>query len=127
LYIRRIVFDAIGNIDSRHYVRGYLEEIDFCLRAGYRGFRNVCAPGVYVAHKGEGSFGIEKRYLVGVNSRQLDSFFPEHEGNYREYVKIDPLLVAGNFVETQLLSYGSEVLATNRKKVKKSPSRTKPI
>ena len=57
------------------FQRGYLEDIDFCLRARERGFRNVCAPSVYVGHAGTRSFKTEKRSLVR-NLSVLDRRFP---------------------------------------------------
>ena len=35
--------------------RGYCEELDWCLRAQARGFRNLLAPNVFVYHQGSGS------------------------------------------------------------------------
>jgi GT2 family glycosyltransferase len=63
LYVTRACLDAVGALSSRYH-RGYLEDVDFCLRARERGFRNVCAPSVYVGHAGSRSFGREKRSLV---------------------------------------------------------------
>src|SRR5262249_15801465 len=56
LYITRACIDAVGHL-SETFERGYLEDIDFCLRAREQGFRNICAPNVYVGHAGSRSFG----------------------------------------------------------------------
>jgi GT2 family glycosyltransferase len=42
LYITRACLNAVGHL-SENFQRGYLEDIDLCLRARERGFRNVCA------------------------------------------------------------------------------------
>ena len=75
LYITRRCLDAIGGL-SESFERGYLEDVDFCLRARESGFRNVCASSVYVAHHGSKSFKQEKRGLVLRNLGVLDQRFP---------------------------------------------------
>ncbi len=77
LYVTRACLDAVGYL-SEDYYRGYLEDVDFCLRARERGFRNVCAPSVYVGHAGSKSFGAEKRSLVVRNLEILKCRFPTH-------------------------------------------------
>src|SRR5262249_18508738 len=71
LYITRECLDAVGLL-SEEFHRGYLEDADFCLRAREHGFRNVCAPSVYVGHEGSKSFGTEKRSLVVRNLAGLE-------------------------------------------------------
>ena len=63
LYVTRACLDSVGPL-SEDFGPGYLEDADFCLRAREHGFRNVCAPSVYVGHAGSKSFGKEKRSLV---------------------------------------------------------------
>jgi GT2 family glycosyltransferase len=63
LYVTRACLDSVGALSNRYH-RGYLEDVDFCLRARECGFRNVCAPFVYVGHAGSRSFGKGKRSLV---------------------------------------------------------------
>ena len=43
LLITRECLDAVGFL-SEDYYRGYVEDVDFCLHARAKGFRNVCAP-----------------------------------------------------------------------------------
>lgn len=48
LLVRREVFDALDGFDERFFF--YLEETDFCLRAGRRGYRVVFFPGASLIH-----------------------------------------------------------------------------
>src|SRR5262249_47347250 len=77
LYITRACCDRVGHF-ADDFARGYLEDVDFCLRAREQGFRNVCAPSVYVGHAGSRSFGAEKRSLVVRNLRLIEQRFPKH-------------------------------------------------
>src|SRR5262249_4998553 len=63
LYIRRDCLARIGPL-SAGIRRGYLEDVELCLRARRYGLRNVCATSVYVGHAGGRSFRDEKRALV---------------------------------------------------------------
>ena len=80
LYVTRDCLEAIGGL-SENFERGYLEDVDLCLRARGKGFRNVCAPSVYV--------GITARNLSNTKSdvwcfaiwRCLTSDFPTIGGN----------------------------------------------
>ena len=71
-YITRACLDAVGPLPEL-YARGYYEDVEFCLRAREKGFRNVCASGVYVGHAGARSFGAEKRRLVMRNLAMLEA------------------------------------------------------
>ena len=77
LYVTRACLNAVGFLSS-DYHRGYLEDVDFCLRARELGFRNICAPSVFVGHVGSRSFGKEKRSLVVRNLAIADRKFPEY-------------------------------------------------
>jgi GT2 family glycosyltransferase len=90
LYITRCCLDAIGGLSER-FERGYLEDVDFCLRARERGFRNVCAASVYVAHHGSKSFKGEKRGLVLRNLGVLEQRFPSHRTECLAFEAADPL------------------------------------
>ncbi|MFO1151929.1 MAG: glycosyltransferase [Alsobacter sp.] len=91
LYVRNDALRAVGGLDSRHYEKGYLEEVDFCLRVSRAGWRNVCAPNVYVAHQGEASFGAQKRELVVGNAAALVKRWPDIEARTSAFVRDDPL------------------------------------
>jgi GT2 family glycosyltransferase len=91
LYIRNDALRAVGGLDARHYERGYLEEVDFCLRVAAAGYRNICTTGLFVAHQGEASFGASKRELVMANASALVRRWPRIETETEAFVKADPL------------------------------------
>lgn len=90
LYVTRACLDAVGPL-SEAYVHGYYEDVEFCLKAGDRGFRNVCATGLYVGHAGSLSFGARKRALVIRNKGILQLRFPGHEADCAAFLASDPL------------------------------------
>jgi GT2 family glycosyltransferase len=90
LYVTRRCLDAVGGLSER-FERGYLEDVDFCLRAREQGFRNVCAPSVYVAHHGSKSFKQQKRGLVLRNLGVLDERFPSFRKECLAFEAADPL------------------------------------
>lgn len=90
LYVTRDCLNAIGAL-SENFERGYLEDVDLCLRARGKGFRNVCAPSVYVGHHGSKSFKHEKRRLVLRNLEVLDQRFPDYRRECRAFEIADPL------------------------------------
>jgi GT2 family glycosyltransferase len=90
LYITRNCLATIGGL-SDNFERGYLEDVDLCLRARAGGFRNVCAPSVYVGHHGSKSFRHEKRRLVLRNLEILDRRFPDYRRECRAFEVADPL------------------------------------
>ncbi|MCA1453662.1 glycosyltransferase [Bradyrhizobium sp. BRP22] len=101
LYITRACLDAIGGL-SETFERGYLEDVDLCLRARAKGFRNVCAPSVYVGHHGSKSFQHEKRGLVLRNLDVLDQRFPNYRNECRAFETADPLQAARAALERAL-------------------------
>lgn len=98
LYITRACLDAIGPF-SEDFAPGYLEDADFCLRAHQGGFRNVCAPSVYVGHAGSKSFGPKKRSLVVRNLKVLEQRFPKHRMDCATFMAADPLRSAREAIE----------------------------
>jgi O-antigen biosynthesis protein len=117
LYITRRCLNAIGGL-SEEYDRGYLEDVDFCLRAKAQGLRSVCAPSIYVGHFGSRSFGKEKRALVVKNLDALDRNFPGYRSGCKAFVDADPLRPARaalerelpyNSIETVLIVCGAEL------------------
>jgi GT2 family glycosyltransferase len=113
LYITRGCLNAVGKL-SNDYDRGYLEEVDFCLRASALGFRHVCAPSVYVGHHGSRSFGNEKRSLVVRNLSVLEQKFPKYRKECAAFIAIDPLRAARQAIELKapLLDRKPQVLVT---------------
>jgi GT2 family glycosyltransferase len=98
LYIRRDCLSRIGQL-SPGVRRGYLEDVEFCLRARRYGLRNVCATSVYVGHAGARSFREEKRALVVRNLKSLDSRYPRYRTEYAAFMALDPLRPARNAVQ----------------------------
>ncbi|MCW2274516.1 glycosyltransferase [Rhodoblastus acidophilus] len=98
LYITRACLDATGPLPEI-YGRGYYEDVEFCLKARERGFRTVCAAGVYVGHAGSLSFGAEKRGLVMRNMNLLEDRFPHHEAECAAFLRADPLRPARAAIE----------------------------
>jgi GT2 family glycosyltransferase len=98
LYVTRACLDAVGAL-SADFGRGYLEDADIGLRARQAGFRNVCAPSIYVAHRGSRSFAGKKAMLVARNRKTLARKFPEYEDECRAYVELDPLAKARAAIE----------------------------
>jgi GT2 family glycosyltransferase len=98
LYITRDCLEAVGPLPEI-YARGYYEDVEFCLRAREKGFRNVCAAGIYVGHAGARSFGADKRRLVMRNLRTLERRFPGHELECAAFVHADPLEPARRAIE----------------------------
>ena len=98
LYITRACLDSVNPL-SEDFSSGYLEDTDFCLRARKQGFRNVCAPSVYVGHAGSRSFQAAKRSLVVQNLRVLEHRFPTHRSECAAFMAADPLLAAREAIE----------------------------
>lgn len=101
LYVTRACLDAVGQL-SESFHRGYFEDIDFCLRARERGFRNVCAASVYVGHAGSRSFKSEKRTLVRRNLDVLDRRFPQLRAETAAFIAADPLRPSRQAIERHL-------------------------
>ncbi|RAI45004.1 glycosyltransferase [Rhodoplanes roseus] len=109
LYITAACASAVGPLHDRFH-RGYLEDVDFCLRARALGFRNVCAASVYVGHAGSRSFREEKRSLVLRNLDILDTRFPSYRTECLAYVEADPLRAARAAIELAALEANHPVL-----------------
>lgn len=90
LYVTRECLDAVRELSDDFY-RGYLEDVDFCLRAAEAGFRNVCIPSVLVGHEGSRSFLGEKRSLVMRNLRVLEHRYRRYATECAAFLIADPL------------------------------------
>ena len=101
LYITRECLDAVGLL-SEDFYRGYVEDVDFCLHARAKGFRNVCAPSIYVGHAGSKSFGREKRALVVRNYAVLDRRYPTYHAETAAFDFADPLSPSRQAIERSL-------------------------
>ena len=60
MFIRRQCIEEIGLFDAVNWVRGYGEEVDFCLKASSHGWRHVAALNTFVVRRGNVLFGDKK-------------------------------------------------------------------
>lgn len=90
LYVTRECLNAVTELSDDFY-RGYLEDVDLCLRAAEAGFRNVCVPSVFVGHEGSRSFLGEKRSLVVRNLRVLQQRYPRYDAECAAFLLADPI------------------------------------
>ena len=90
MYIARHALERVGSFDEARYGTGYGEEVDFCMRAGRLGLRNVIAADVFVRHVGEVSFvGSDERRAKA--QATVDHLYPEFQASLRVFVPEDPL------------------------------------
>lgn len=102
MYITRDCLDAVPQL-SEDFYRGYLEDVDFCLRAAEAGFRNVCVPSVFVGHAGSKSFLQDKQALVVRNLKVLEQRYPRYAAECAAFVTADPLRAHRAALERQIL------------------------
>ena len=100
LYIKEACLASVGFLPEL-YSRGYFEDVEFCLRAAEKGFRNVCATGVFVGHAGSRSFKAEKRALVVRNRAIIEVRFPDYRSRCTAFLEVDPLMSARSAIELQ--------------------------
>lgn len=91
MLMRRQVLDEIGLLDGEALTRGYLEEVDWCLRARAAGYSHALATGVFVAHRGSASFGPEKQLRVRQNRAVVAARYPRYYAEYFDFQRRDPL------------------------------------
>lgn len=91
MLMRRSVIEQIGVLDGVELTRGYLEEVDWCMRARASAYRHLLATGVFVAHAGSASFRAEKRLRVQQNRKVLLARYPDYYPEYAEFIRDDPL------------------------------------
>ena len=90
LYVTQACLDAVGDLPEL-YAQGYYEDVEFCLAARERGFRNVAAPGMFVGHAGSRSFTTRKQALVMRNLQLIEARFPGYRLETAAFVALDPL------------------------------------
>lgn len=72
--------------------RGYGEENDWCRKTAALGGRHLCAPQVFVEHRGGQSFGsADKQRLLERNLGILSKRYPEYDAEVQEFIRRDPL------------------------------------
>ena len=90
-YIRRALLEEQPFLNEKLIQRGYCEETEFCLKAAAKGWKNVVAANVFVAHKGGVSFGEEKQALARHHVAQIHARFPRHSADYDRFLRQKPL------------------------------------
>lgn len=106
LYVTDACRRRTGLLNDVDYEQGYLEEVDYCLRASELGFAHICACDVFVGHAGSQSFQGRKRGLVKHNMAQLERFFPASSTMTHRFVKGDPLASVRTALQRRLLADG---------------------
>lgn len=94
MYIRRDCLEETGVFREDVFAQGYGEENDFSLRARHLGWRHVAAASVFVAHRGGGSFGVERAHLIARNMAVLNRLHPGYDALIAAHVRADPLAEA---------------------------------
>jgi len=103
-FIRRRCWNELGGFDAVRFGRGYGEENDFCLRARERGWRNVVAGSVFVAHRGGVSFGADSSAAVPRAVRAVNALHPGYDGFIAEWIGRDPLLAMRRRLDVERLT-----------------------
>jgi GT2 family glycosyltransferase len=120
MLMRRTVIRQIGTLDGAAYTRGYLEEVDWCMRARAHGYRHSLATGVFVAHAGSSSFRVEKRLRVHQNRKILALRYPHYYPEHWQFVRSDPVKPARTALMRQLkqqqISWVMDLLAKESSK-----------
>ncbi len=91
LYIRNSCLAQTGVLREDVFAQGYGEENDFCLRAAALGWRNVAAPGLFIAHIGSQSFGPARTSLQKRNLEALNRIHPGYDRAIAKWKEEDPL------------------------------------
>jgi GT2 family glycosyltransferase/glycosyltransferase involved in cell wall biosynthesis len=102
MFIRRDALDDVGLFDAETFGRGYGEENDFSQRAAARGWRNVAACDVFVAHHGSVSFADEAEALTAANLPTLRARYPDYHRQVAQFMREDPLHMARNRIQMAL-------------------------
>ena len=91
LYFRRDCLDVVGAFDAAPLGSDYGVEVDFCLRAGSAGFRNILAGDVFIGHAGHATFGArEANEMSGRTELALAKLYPTYVNQKGESLLRDP-------------------------------------
>jgi GT2 family glycosyltransferase len=86
MLIRRAALADVDLLDGVALSRGYLEEVDWCLRASHKGWRHLLATRVFVTHNGSASFGSEKVLRVRQNRAVIAARYPGYYDDYASFL-----------------------------------------
>lgn len=115
MLMHRSVIEQIGVLDGVELTRGYLEEVDWCMRARASAYRHLLATGVFVAHAGSASFRAEKRLRVQQNRKVILARYPHYYPEYAEFIRDDPVQGARRVFHQALDQAASPWLASAAK------------
>ncbi len=91
LYIRAECLEETGLLREDLFAQGYGEENDFCMRARHLGWRHIAVPGVFVAHRGAGSFDAAREHLMRRNLAILNRLHVGYNDMIAQWQLKDPL------------------------------------
>lgn len=94
MLMRRDAIERIGCLDGVALIRGYGEEVDWCMRARASGYKHLMATNVFVAHTGTVSFRFEKTLRVRQNREVLAARYPDYAAEYARFINDDPIAFA---------------------------------
>jgi GT2 family glycosyltransferase len=91
MFVRRLAWRSVGELDAASFGRGYGEENDWCQRAAKAGWHNLFCPASYVMHTGQQSFTADKAALVLKNSQTLNNKHPGYDLAVQQFIAADPI------------------------------------
>lgn len=110
MYIKRIVLNEIGLLDSDTFGKGYGEENDLCYRALDYGYFHVLCDDTFVYHKGTQSFTEAKKDLINAHMKLLKDRYPAYVYRTDKFIADNPLKDIQENISINLALY-------NKKKV----------
>ena len=109
-YLTRTAIASIGTFDE-YFGLGYGEEVDWCMKAGLKGFEHHLCLSAFAYHKGSISFGKSTRLkALHSSSRIIAERYPYYDRMIAEYCLADELLPYRNQVGTSLLERSDKPL-----------------
>ena len=92
MYVKKSIYDEIGELDVQAYGRGYGEENDWCCRANFAGYYHVAATRAYVKHLEGQSFGHNKKRdeLIVSHLRILNRRYPGYDQAIQDFIRVNP-------------------------------------
>jgi GT2 family glycosyltransferase len=106
MLVRRAALRDVGLLDGAALSRGYLEEVDWCLRAREKGWHHRLAAGAFVTHNGSASFGAEKVLRVRQNRAVIAARYPRYHDEYASFLASPKLARARTQLQRALRAAG---------------------
>ncbi len=92
MYITRAAIKEVGLFDEQKFGKGYGEEVDFCLRAKKKGYKNIVADDTYIQHVGSASFSIKTRAeKVQKATKIINKEYPKYSWDVFSFAYDNPL------------------------------------